>query len=170
MTAHDPQPRLYLDTPRSFDPADLAARLQAVMDPAIIACVRLSLADDAQEDAWTLAVNHLLPVCHAADVPLLVTDHFRLVAPLGLDGVHLSSGKASVRDVRDSLGSDRIVGALAGTSRHDGMVLAEAGCDYVGFGPVGSTGALGSAALADDDLFAWWAEMIETPIVAEGAV
>ena len=29
---------------------------------------------------------------------------------------------------------------------------------------------LGDGAVADVDLFAWWAEMIETPVVADGAV
>ncbi len=45
-----------------------------------------------------------------------------------------------MRDVRKALGADRIVGAFAGASRHKGMTLAEAGADYVAFGPVGEAG------------------------------
>ena len=99
---------------------------------------------------------------------LIVAEHWRLVAPLGLDGVHLASGRTPVRDARQALGRDRIVGAFAGASRHKGMTLADAGADYVAFGPAGETGLLGDEARAEDDLFRWWSEMIETPSVAEG--
>ena len=50
------------------------------------------------------------------------------------------------------------------------MTLAEAGADYVSLGPVGDTGGLGDGSRAEDELFHWWAEMIETPVVAEGGV
>ena len=43
----------------------------------------------------------------------------------------------------------------------------EAGADYVSFGPVG-TSTLGDGSRATRDLFAWWSEMIEVPVVAEG--
>ena len=46
---------------------------------------------------------------------------------------------------------------------------AESGADYVSFGPVGPTG-LGTGEEAPMDLFAWWSEMIEVPIVAEGGL
>ena len=148
-------PRIYLVTPAMQDAEAFAPDLAAVLAEVPIACVRLSLAEAADEDAWTRAVNHLLPVCHNADVPLVVTDHYRLVEPLGLDGVHLVSSRTPMRDVRKALGEDRIVGAYAGNSRHDAMVLAEAGADYVCLGPVGDTGALGSDDRAGDDLFQW---------------
>ena len=135
--------RLYLATPSDIAPADLAPRLSAILATVPVACVRLDLGHGADEAAWTTAVNHLQPVCHEADVALVVTDHFRLVAPLGLDGVHLANSRTPIREVRKALGRDRIVGAFAGTSRHQSMVLAEAGADYVSFGPVRADSALG---------------------------
>ncbi|MEO1494917.1 MAG: thiamine phosphate synthase [Pseudomonadota bacterium] len=163
-----PPERLYLVTAQSLEPEVFAPTLAAALAALPVACVRLDLGG-AEEDMWRRAANHLIEPCHAADVALIITDHYRLVEPLGLDGVHLT-GRASVRDVRKALGRDRIVGAFAGSSRHDGMVLAEAGADYVAFGPVGETGALGDETRAEDDLFTWWAEMIETQSVAEGGV
>ena len=62
-----------------------------------------------------------------------------------------------------------IVGAFAGTSRHDGMTAAEIGADYVSFGPL-AAGGLGDGGEAPLDLFQWWSEMIEVPVVAEGAL
>jgi len=160
--------RIYLHLPQKFDPAPFADDLARLLDQVEIACIRLDLGEAAEDD-WRRAADQLIEPCHAADVALVITDHYRLVEPHGLDGVHIA-GRVSVRDARKALGKDRIVGASAGDSRHAGMTLAEAGTDYVSFGPIGDTGALGQEARAGDDLFAWWAEMIETPCVAEGGV
>jgi thiamine-phosphate pyrophosphorylase len=92
-----------------------------------------------------------------------------LVGRLGLDGVHLTDGARSVRAARKTLGSEAIVGAFCGASKHDGMTAGEAGADYVSFGPV-TASALGDGTVADHELFAWWSEMIEVPVVAEGLI
>ena len=86
---------------------------------------------------------------------------------LALDGVHLPNGARNVRDARKLLGAEAIVGAFCGASRHDGMTAGEHGADYISFGPVGQTN-LGTARTAGLDLFEWWSEMIELPVVAEG--
>ena len=169
MSDTDGGDRLYLVTPTVFEPEDLACTLAEMLSGGAVACLRLDLGAAPEED-WVRASNHLLPVCHAAEVPLLVTDHYRLVAALGLDGVHLSDTRTPVRSVRKMLGADRIVGAAGGVGRHAAITLAEAGVDYVALGPLHAEGTLGDGQVADDDLFAWWAEMIETPVVAEGGV
>ncbi|MDZ4096778.1 MAG: thiamine phosphate synthase, partial [Paracoccaceae bacterium] len=88
---------------------------------------------------------------------------------LGLDGVHLSDGGKSLRKLRADLGADAIIGAFCGTTRHTGISAAEAGADYVAFGPVGGS-PLGDGSRAGLELFEWWSEMIEVPVVAEGAL
>ena len=100
---------------------------------------------------------------------LVIDSHVALAERLGLDGVHLNDGARSVRKVRKQLGADAIVGAFCGTSKHDGMNAGEAGADYISFGPVGET-ALGDGQTADFELFEWWSQMIELPVVAEGAI
>jgi thiamine-phosphate pyrophosphorylase len=75
----------------------------------------------------------------------------------------------NVRAARKALGADAIVGAACGTTRHEGLNAAEAGADYVAFAPVGLT-ALGNGRQAGAELFDWWSEMIEVPVVAEGAL
>jgi thiamine-phosphate pyrophosphorylase len=159
--------QLYLITPPVFGP-DLPDRIAALLDATGVACVRLALAAGSEDDV-ARAADALRPVVHARDVPLVVTDHYRLVPRLGLDGVHLSDGSRQVRAVRKALGADAIIGAFARTSRHDGMTAGEIGADYVAFGPVGATG-LGDGTTAPPELFEWWAEMIEVPVVAEGGL
>lgn len=166
--ADERQERLYLVTPARPGP-EFVPLLERALAEAPVACLRIDLGDAPEAD-WRAAIDLLMPPCHAADVAVVVANHWRLVEPLGLDGVHLLDSRASMRDVRKALGADRIIGAWAGASRHRGMVLAEAGADYVAFGPVGETGLLGDDERADDELFRWWSEMIETPCVAEGGV
>ena len=49
------------------------------------------------------------------------------------------------------------------------MTAGESTADYVSFGPVGSS-TLGDGSIAELALFTWWSEMIEVPVVAEGAL
>ncbi|WP_299612506.1 thiamine phosphate synthase [uncultured Tateyamaria sp.] len=160
------QPQLYLLTPPVFELSVFPDQLASVLDAHDVACIRLALAT-RDEDRISRAADACREVAHARDVAIVVNDHVGLAERLGLDGVHLSDAAKSVRDARKALGPDAIVGSFCGTSRHDGMSAGEAGADYVAFGPI--TG-LGDETTAEDDLFAWWSEMIEVPVVAEGGL
>lgn len=165
----DDRPQIYLVTPRAFDTDSFGPVLSGVLDAVPVACVRLSLAS-ADEDVLIRTADALREIAHARDIPLVLERHALLAPRLGLDGVHLPRGAgANLRKLRKELGQDAILGVEAGTSRHDGMTLAEAGADYVAFGPVGET-VLGDGSRAERALFAWWSEMIEVPVVAEGAL
>lgn len=143
-------------------------RLAAVLDAHDVACVRLALAT-RDEDKISRAADALREVTYSRDVALVIDNHMLLVERLGLDGVHLTDGARSVRKTRKALGQDAIVGAFCGASTHDGMSAGEAGSDYVAFGPLRDTG-LDDGTVAERDLFQWWSEMIEVPVVAEGAL
>lgn len=161
-------PQLYLITPpepafESFP--DLMARC---LDAAPVACVRLAMAT-TDEDRIARMADALREVTHARDIALVIERHALLVERLGLDGVHLTDGARSVAKMRKALGTDAIVGTFCGASRHDGITAGEMGADYVSFGPVGLT-ALGDGTRAEPELFQWWSEMIEVPVVAEGAL
>jgi thiamine-phosphate pyrophosphorylase len=161
-------PQLYLVTPSSFDLSRFPGQLSKVLEADEIACIRLSLAS-RDEDEISRAADALREVAHAHDVALVIDTHVVLAQRLGLDGVHLTDGARSVRMARKELGADAIVGAYCGQSRHDGMNAGEAGADYVSFGPVGES-ALGDGERAEFEMFDWWSQMIELPVVAEGAL
>lgn len=162
------QPQLYLISPAEFELSSFPDILARVLDAHPVACVRLDLAS-RDEDRISRAADALREITHARDVALVVTDHSVLVERLGLDGVHLSDAARSVRAARKALGPDAIVGSFCGTSKHDGMAAGEAGADYVSFGPMSPT-SLNDGACADMDLFEWWSEVIEIPVVAEGGL
>jgi thiamine-phosphate pyrophosphorylase len=162
------RPQIYLVTPPALDLGVFPDRLARVLDGHEVACLRLALAT-RDEDEVARTADALRVVAHARDVAIVIERHVLMVERLGLDGVHLLDGARSVRKVRKDLGQDAIVGAFCGTTRHEGISAAEAGADYVAFGPVGAT-PLGDGSLAELDLFGWWSEMIEVPVVAEGAL
>ncbi len=161
-------PQIYLATPPRFELSGFAGSLGTVLDDFEIACVRLSLASGS-EDELTRAADTLRETCAARDVAFVIDSHYRLAQQLGLDGVHLTDGHRHLREARKLLGEERIVGAFCGTSRHAGLNAGEMGADYVSFGPV-AAGALGDGHTAEPDLFRWWSEMIEVPVVAEGGI
>lgn len=165
--ADQDRPQIYLVTPPDLDLETFPDRLAAVLDGSEIACLRLALATK-DEDRVLRSADALRQTCHARDVAIVIERHVLLVERLGLDGVHLTDGARSIRKVRKDL-PDAIIGAHCGSTRHEGISAAEAGADYVSFGPVGPT-PLGDGSLADWELFEWWSEMIEVPVVAEGAL
>ncbi len=160
--------QIYLITPPVFELAAYGEQLKSVLDSHAIACLRLSLAA-RDEDALARAADALREITHARDVAIVVEDHVLLADRHGLDGVHLTDTRKNIRKLRAEMGADAIIGAFCGTTRHDGMNAAEAGADYVAFGPIGVS-TLGDGTSVDFEIFEWWSAMIEVPVVAEGAI
>ena len=161
-------PQTYLILPPTLSLDQFPDQLAAMLDAVPVACLRLALAS-TDPDEIGRAADALRAVAHARDVAIVIADHVRLAERHGLDGVHLTDGARQVRKLRSDLGGDAIIGAYCAASRHDGMTAGETGADYVAFGPIAETG-LADTALAEAELFAWWTEMIELPVVAEGGL
>ena len=162
------QAQLYLITPPAFELASFADTFQRVLDVAPVACARLAMATK-DEDQIAKAGDALREICHGRDIPLVIESHLIMVERLGLDGVHLTDGARSVRYARGELSDEAIIGSYCGTSRHDGLNAGEASADYISFGPCGES-ALGDGSTAPQDLFQWWSDVVEVPVVAEGAL
>ena len=167
MAAAD-RPQITLITPPLLDLESFPAQLATVMDAVEIACLRLALAT-RDEDAIARAADACRLIAHARDVAIVIENHILFVDRHGLDGIHLTDGARSVRSARKDLGQDAIVGAFCGATRHEGINAGESGADYVAYGPISQT-PLGLGTSADYALFEWWSEMIEVPVIAEGAL
>lgn len=161
-------PQLYLIAPALIPAAELGPMLGDMLDAHPVACLRLPGGIGDELELGRLA-DMARDLAHARDVAVVIEDHLPLVQRHGLDGVHLTTGARGVRYARKELGADAIVGAFCGVTRHEGMAAGEAGADYVAFGPVGATG-LGDGNLVGRDLFEWWSEVIEVPVIAEGGL
>jgi thiamine-phosphate pyrophosphorylase len=99
---------------------------------------------------------------------VLVNGRPDIVARGGADGAHLAGPDAVKAAVR-TLKPNYIAGAGGLISRHDAMVAAEAGADYVMFGEPDVDGHCPSHD-AIIDRVTWWAEVFEVPCVAYASV
>lgn len=117
------------------------------------------------------ALKPLVELAQSRGAATLIADDARLARTLAADGVHLSwSPDLAERytAARSNLGPDAIVGIEAGGSRHDAMVLGEAGADYIAFAAPPLAHDDAEHAELQADLIAWWSELFEVPCVAFG--
>ena len=189
---HRVRPRLVLVTPRPAPGPEFAATLAEALSGGDVAAVVIDLfgLDDAA--GQTLA-EALVPVAQAAGAAALVAGDTRIGGRAKADGVHLEVSALLTADGHGRDGTDadeepddddgpdpagaaltalverlhpaKMVGAGGLRGRHDAMLAAEAGVDYVftgrldlveGDAPHGKT-----LAFAD-----WWAPLFEIPCVA----
>jgi thiamine-phosphate pyrophosphorylase len=161
-----PAPRLYLVTPPVADPAQFGDHLAAALDGADVAAVLLRLCQDDERSRINCA-KALAPIVQRKDAALLLDADADLVARAGADGAHLT-GIDNVTAALASLKPERIVGAGGMLTRHDAMLAAEAGADYIMFGEPDATGHRPAFAAIEERL-AWWAEICEVPCVGFAA-
>jgi thiamine-phosphate pyrophosphorylase len=161
-----PRPRLYLVTPPVADAEAFVAPLAAALTSADVAAVLLRLAS-ADERSLINCAKALALVAQERDVALLLDGHVELVARSGADGAHLT-GIDEFNDALATLKPERIAGCGGLTTRHNAMLAAEAGADYVMFG---EPDAAGERPAFDDivERVAWWAEVFQLPCVAYAA-
>jgi thiamine-phosphate pyrophosphorylase len=159
--ARRPAPRLYLVTPQ--DTAGLGSLLVQALGAADIAAVLLRLGSGDERGQ----VNHakaLAPPVQEKGAALLLDGHPDLVGRAGADGAHLD-GVDALKSAIATLKPERIAGCGGLDTRHDAMLAAEVGADYVMFGEPDAAGQRPSfEAIAER--VAWWAEVFEIPCVA----
>jgi thiamine-phosphate pyrophosphorylase len=159
-------PRLYLITPPLEEPAAFAPALEEALRAGDIAAVLLRLAA-ADERTRINRVKAIAPAVQRRDVALILDGMPEIAARAGADGAHLTGVEAFAAALA-LLKPDRITGAGGLASRHDAMLAAETGADYVMFGDPDRRGRRASL---DETLerLSWWAELFEVPCVGYAA-
>jgi thiamine-phosphate pyrophosphorylase len=161
-----PDPRLYLVSPEVADPAGFADTLAAALAGADVAAVLLRLAARDERGLINIA-KALAPIVQNAGAALLLAGHPDIVARVGADGAHLT-GIETFSAARAALQPERIAGCGGLTTRHDAMLAAEAGADYVLFGEPDQAGYRPSFEAVAERV-SWWAEIFEPPCVGFAA-
>jgi len=159
-----PAPHLYLVAP--CDAADLAHPLAEALGATDVAAVLLRL-PETDERGRVNHVKAVAPTVQGKGAALLLDGHPDLAARAGADGAHLS-GLEALQAALPTLKPERIAGCGGLETRHEAMVAAEAGADYVMFGEPDASGRRPSFdAIAQR--VAWWAEVFEIPCVGFAA-
>lgn len=159
-------PYIYLISPPELDISNFLLVIEKIIQKTQISCLRLSLSSTLENEIVG-TITKIRDALDSSNIPILIENHYKLVHELKLNGVHLTDGSRSVKHVRKHLGSDSIIGAYCGNSRHNALVAAESGANYISMGPL-SSNKLGNDRVVPIETFEWWSNFIETPIVAEG--
>jgi thiamine-phosphate pyrophosphorylase len=149
-------------TPLVADPSPFSDQLASALDAGDVAAVLLRLSE-ADERTLINRVKALVPAVQEKGVALLLAGRADLAARGGADGAHLS-GIAEFTVALETLKPERIAGAGGLASRHDAMLAAEQGADYVMFGEPDPTGKCPVFAAVEERI-GWWAEVFEIPCV-----
>lgn len=157
-----PQPRLYLVTPEIDDASAFAAPLSAALAAGDVAAVLLRLAP-GDERSLINRIKELASLVQRHDAALLIDGHPDLVARGGADGSHLADIEA-LEAALGMLKPERIAGCGGLETRHDAMVAAERGADYVMFGDPDRRGQRPTFE-AIEERVGWWAQVFEAPCV-----
>jgi thiamine-phosphate pyrophosphorylase len=160
MAEAAPSCRLYLTLPANASPA-VERSLAEVIELADVACVLLCQDSAEADPAFDLRLRELTL---ARDVAFLVENDAARAERIGADGVHLPADAALYGQAREHLGQRAIIGVGCNESRHDAMLLAELGADYVAFGQ--TPAASGREWEDRAGLIAWWSEIFVVPCVA----
>lgn len=158
-------PQFMLIAPRIDDPQAYLARFSALAETGALAVALLDV--QAESDAALKRKLDLLAApLQAAGIACLVAapDDPRLVARLGLDGVHASAGD-DLGALVEALKPNRILGVGGLRSRHEAMEAGEKDIDYVMFGEPRPDGYLPPLSQTIERA-EWWAQIFNVPCIA----
>jgi thiamine-phosphate pyrophosphorylase len=153
-------------TPLLADLSAFVQPLEATLGTADVAAVLLRLSNDA-ESTLIKRAKMLAPIIQNRGAAMILDNRPDLVARSGADGAHLT-GIEEFGAAAGGLKPDRIAGAGGLLTRHDAMLAAEDGADYVMFGEPDRNGVRPAF---DQSLerVAWWQEVFQTPCVGYAA-
>jgi len=165
-TPQRPRPRLYLVTPPLGETQAFAAEVAAALDAGDVAALLLRL-QAADERTLTNRAKTLAPLVQRRDVALILDGEPQIAVRAGADGAHLR-GVAALAEAIGTLKPERIAGVGALRSRHDAMLAAETGADYLMFGEIDRSGTRLPFPAVIERL-TWWSELFEPPCVGYAA-
>jgi len=95
--------------------------------------IQLRMKDALDEEVRPIAIE-AQKLCRAYGATFIIDDRVALVRELGADGVHLGKNDMPIREARQILGPDYIIGGTANTFE-EAKAHYEASADYIGCGP-----------------------------------
>jgi thiamine-phosphate pyrophosphorylase len=166
--------RLYVVSPPAIELKTFATEMQEALSFCDIGAFQLRLKDVSRAHIQE-AVRVLLPICQACDVAFILNDDVEMAAEFDVDGVHLGQEDMPLKQARDILGDDKVIGISCHDSPHMAMEAGENGADYVAFGAFFPTMSKPPEKLAKYgaptlEMLRWWSTYTLTPSVAIGGL
>ena len=159
---------LYAVTPDEADTEVLLRKVEAALQGGInILQYRNKSANHLLQ---TQQARAILPLCRQYQVPLIINDSVKLCLTLDADGVHLGEDDGNLSEVRNRLGTSKLLGASCYNRFDLALSAQQAGADYVAFGACFASSTKPNAHEASLDLFKQAREELKIPAVAIGGI
>ena len=158
--------RLYLKLPAGPSAA-LETSVAKAMDEADVACILLCSDGAPIDSAWDARLRE---ITREREVAFLIENDAERAERIGADGVHVAADVSLYRRAREHLDQRTIIGAGCIASRHEAMVMAELGADYIAFGAFFTSSVKPKAVVASLDVLQQARRQTQLPIVAIGGI
>lgn len=161
--------QLYLAVRPSADSSATVEKLSAILRQ--VSMPSLLIEPRCGETLSATSVLPLIEIAQQNGVAVMIADDAALARSARADGVHLTSSPDildRLQKAREISGGTLMLGADAGASRHDAMLIGESGTDYVAFGIPPTTRDLTEAIASRFQMIEWWSKVFEVPCVAAG--
>ena len=162
--------QIYLITPPKLDDvASFCALLAQVLDAAPVSALQIRF-KDINEYELIAMTKQIAPIAQSRGVAVIMNDHVKLAKSLKLDGVHLGQEDMPLKEARQYLGPDYMIGVTCHNSRHLAMEACEGGADYVAFGAFYPTQTKTVIHMTELETLSIWQETMQIPCVAIGGI
>ena len=130
-----------------------------------IGCVRISGVTELSAHKKK-KIREFKELCHRNDLAVLLEDNYEFALKNEFDGVHFTKRPSEIQKVLKLKPKDFLVGVDCSYSKHQGLITAELGVDYISFKVDCNKNNYNSNSYSDN-LISWWYETIEIPLVVE---
>ena len=130
-----------------------------------IGCVRISGVTELSAHKKK-KIREFKELCHSNDLSVLLEDNYEFALKNEFDGVHFTKRPSEIQKVLKLKPKDFLVGVDCSYSKHQGLITAELGVDYISFKVDCNKNNYNSNSYSDN-LISWWYETIEIPLVVE---
>lgn len=146
-------------------------KLLPYVEAALIGGARwLQYRDKSRDAGKRLAeASQLAELCRAHDCQLLINDDLALAVQLGV-GLHLGQEDGSLREARQQLGPDALIGGTCHASLQLAERALEDGASYIAFGRFFNSVTKPGAPAATPELLRAARQQFAVPIVAIGGI
>lgn len=121
--------------------------------------------EQQEQDAHTLA-----KLCKNHNIIFIINDNVELALKVDADGVHLGQKDTNIKQARELLGENKIIGVSCNNKIEAALTAQQQGADYVAFGRFFTSATKPSAPQAKLSLLSEAKQLISIPIVAIGGI
>ncbi len=122
-----------------------------------------------QEDRYKIA-EELRALTRDHECLLLINDDAQLAQSVGADGVHLGKDDISIRQARELLGDNMIIGASCYTQIENARAAVNASADYIAFGSFFPSVTKPNAPRAEIEVLIQAKQEFKIPVCAIGGI